>query len=910
VTIRNPDPPALTEWILRLAMSRSAADAVVGDLLEELMRRRLRGTLPRSPRLWLVGQALVHAAGAIIVRHPRQTAHQETMNMNGSRLNDGAAMPKPARHTASFFHSLRQDFRYAARLMRRNPGFTLVAGLTLALGIGANTAIFTVANAVLLRPLPFADPARLVVVGHQASEDFAGVVGYTTIHDWRNRSRSFDTLAVIRGWTATANEPGEPERIAAMRVSWNYFRMLGVRPALGRAFEPADDRPDTRYVVILSHGLWQRRFGSDPHVIGRTIQLNDRPFTIVGVMPANYSPIISAHFYQPADLWAPLGYDVSEPSACRSCQHLRALGRLAPGYSIDQAGAELNAIQASLRTAYPNEYENVPVAVTTLGYELAGRIQPVLYVLMAGVGFVLLIACANVANLLLARAAGRGTELALRAAIGASRLRLVQQLITESVLLAIFGGGVGVAVSAVVLPTLVRLAPPELAGFDRLILDRTVLAFALLLSLLTGILFGLAPAWQIVRVDVQTMLRQGARHLLGSSSSGARRALVVVDLALALVLLVGAGVMLRSVERLLDVDPGFDPSRVVTAQLAFVGKAWAEDEPVRVAGDAILDRVRALPGVESAGLTSQIPLAGTIDTWGFHIEGRMAANPAEDPSVEHYSVTPSYFQAMRIPLRRGRLFTAADTRNSLPVMIIAETTARTLWANEDPIGKRVRVPDAGNGPWRTVVGIVGDVRHYDLAERPTPQMYLPQSQVTDSYPILTIRATGDADGVAEAVRQAVWSVDKTVPIYDVSTLDARVSQSVRPRWFVMLLLSCFATISVLMAAVGVYGVVASLVSQRTREFGIRLALGAQPRDLARMLVRGGTVLTAMGVSAGAVLGAALARFLGSLTYGVSTLDPITFVACALLLGGVALAAHWMPIRHAMCLDPVDALRQD
>jgi putative ABC transport system permease protein len=879
--MRNDQRPALAEWILRLTMSRPVADTVIGDLLEELSRRERHGAMPRFRRLWLVAHALAHAAAAVAA---------------------GVATS-----SASWRH-VPQDCRYALRLMREKPGFTIVAVLTLALGIGANTAIFTVANAVLFRPLPFGEPERLVVIGHQNSEGFASNVGYMTVDDWRSRSRTLDAFVAIRSWTATVEGQGEPERLTAMRVNWDYFKMLGVAPMLGRSFEAGDDRPNTRFVVILSHGLWQRRFGSDPRVIGRTIQVNERAFTVVGVLPAGYSSIISAHFYQPAELYAPLGYDLSEQSACRSCQHLKALGRLAPGQSVDQARAELNAIHGTLREAHPKDYENIPVALTTLDYELAGRIQPAIYVLIGSVGFVLLIACANVANLLLARASGRQTEMALRGALGASRSRLVQQLLTESLLLAVTGALVGLSVGALALPTLVHLAPPELTHFDRLTIDARVLGFGLALSLLTGLLFGLAPAWQIARVDAQAALRQGARQLLGSSSSTARRALVVIDLALALVLLLGAGVMLRSVQRLLDVDPGFDPHQVVTAQLAFVGQAWAEDEPVRVAADTILDRVRALPGVEAAGLASQVPLGGNMDTWGFHIEGRIAANPAEDPSAERYSVTPSYFHTMRIPLRRGRLFGAEDTRGSLPVMIIGETTARSLFPGEDPIGKRVRVPTATDGPWRTIVGVVGDVRHYDLAERPTPQMYLPQAQVTDSFPILTIRAGGDAGALAAAVRQAVWSVAKTVPIYDVSTLEARVGQSVRRRWFVMFLLSCFATIAVVMAAVGVYGVVASLVSQRTREFGIRLALGAQPRDLVRLLVRGGVSLTAIGVGAGAMLGAALTQLLRSLTYGVSALDPLTFLACGVILGAVALVAHWMPIRRAMRLDPVDALR--
>ena len=631
-------------------------------------------------------------------------------------------------HCYTMIIDLARDTLYAARLLRRSPGFAAIALITLALGIGANTAIFSVLNAVLLRPLPYADPDRLVLIGERGPTGSAGNVGYTTFLDWRDRSHAFEEMALIRSWIPTLITNGEPERISGLRVSANFFHMLGVKPMVGRDFTAAEDTPDLWRVVIVSDGLWRRRFGADPSVVGRVVTMNDLQYTIIGVMPPSFEPLISERFYQRADMWALVGYDRSLPSACRSCQHLKALARINAGVPIEAARADIDAVQAQLRRELPSEYTPGAMTLVALRDELTGGMRPVLGVLMGAVGFVLLIACANVASLLLARIARREHDLALRAALGASRARLVRQMMVESALLAIAGGAIGMAVSAVTVPLLVHLTPSTIARLADAKMDVRVLAFSSAISLATAFLFGLLPAIRASRIDLQASLHGDGRKTAHAPTSVARRLLVAADVAMAVVLLVGAGLMIKSVERLLGVNPGFDPDHVLTMQISMVGQAYRQDDAVVAKTDAMVARLRALPGVEAAAAAGQIPLGGNGDTWGFHIEGRPAG--PEDPSVERYSVTPEYFSVMRIPLRRGRLFTGADRAGAEAVMLIGEQTARALWPGADPIGQHVKIGGL-TGPSRTIVGIVGDVRHHALAAPPTMQMYTPQAQVTD-----------------------------------------------------------------------------------------------------------------------------------------------------------------------------------
>jgi putative ABC transport system permease protein len=803
-----------------------------------------------------------------------------------------------------------QDLRYAARTLARSRGFTAVAVLTLALGIGANTAVFSFVDSVLLRELPYADADRLVAVGDANSGSSVDNIGFATFQDLRDRNRTFDSMAAVRSWMPTLVAGGEAERIPAMRVSWNYFAMLGVRPALGEDFRPEQDRPETWPVLMLSDRLWRRRFDADPSVIGRTVRMNDRDYRIVGVLPPQFEPLISSRYYQAAQLWAPMGYDASLPFACRSCQHLKAFGRLRAGVPLAAARADLDSVRLQLAREYPKDYPPGSMGVVLLREEISGGARSMLLVLLGAVGFVLLIACANVANLSIARSLRRSREMAIRAGLGAGRWRLIRQLLTESLLLAAAGGAAGVLLAAASLKSLTRLAPDSLPRLEQVGLDYRVLGFAAAASLATGLLFGLLPAWRGSRLDLQSGLASDSRSSVGSASPRARGFLVAAELAVALTLLTGAGLMVKSVGRLLRVDPGFATDGILTLQLSLIGSAYAEDPAVLAFQDRLLDRVRSLPGVEAAALAGQIPLGGNGDSFGFHVEGPTAANPAEDPPAERYSVTPDYFRLMRIPLKRGRLFKEADRAGGDPVMMVSETTARLFWPGQDPIGRRVRVGGT-SAPWRTVVGVAGDVKHSDLASRSTPQMYLPQTQMTDSYLVLVVKSnTARPEALTSSIRQLVRGLDPGVPIYGVATMEERVESAVGQRRFVLRLLGGFSMLALVLAGIGLYGVLSYAVAQRTREIGVRLALGAAQRDIFRLVLGSGSATVASGLIAGLGCSLALNRFLGSQLFEVSATDPSTLAVAAALLALVAFVAHWLPARRAMRVDPIEALRND
>ncbi len=809
-----------------------------------------------------------------------------------------------------FLDTLIQDLRYGARMLRRAPGFTAAAVITLALGIGGNTAIFTIVDAVLLRPLPYADPDRLVTIGDRDSDGMASSVGFLTAMDWRERSRTLEQIIVMRSWLPTLVSDEEAERLPAVRVSWNYFDMMGVRPALGRSFTPEEDRPEAWRVLILSDQLWRRRFGADPSVVGRTVVMNDREYRVVGVMPPSFEPLDAARFYAPAQVWAPLGYDQTTPDACRSCRHLRAFARIQPGATIADVTAEMDGIRARHAADYPAEFKPGSTAVVPLAEAINGSVRPALGVLLAAVGLVLFIACANVANLLLARSFSRRRELALRAALGAGRGRIIRQLLTESALLSVGGAVLGIGLALLAVESLSTLVPVSLPRLDQVSVDGRVLAFTAGLTLLTMFLFGLLPAWRGAGAGLQPAIASGGRGSAGGSSR-ARSVLVVANLALALVLLAGAGVMLRTVAALTRVNPGIDPTGVMTLQFSLVGKAYAEDIAVRAFQERLLDRLRVLPGVTGAALAGLIPFADNFDCRGFHAVGRMKANTAEDPCIQRYGVTPDYARVMGVPLRRGRFFDATDTATSPPVIVISQATAAAVWGDADPIGAQVRLGNAARGPWRTVIGIVGDGHHADLTAPVTAAVYTPQSQQTDSYLIAVIKSAGtDPAVLAAPVRAAIRDLDPAVPIYDVATLSSLVDAASAQHVFVMRLLAGFALIAVLLAATGLYGVLAYGISQRTREVGVRVALGAQPGHVMRLVLGEGALLTAAGLGFGLVGAFAATRQLGALVYGVSAADLATFAAAAGLLTAVALAAHIIPIRRALHVSPIVALRQE
>jgi putative ABC transport system permease protein len=799
-----------------------------------------------------------------------------------------------------------QDARYGVRALLRAPAFTAAALLTIALGIGANVAIFSLVYAVLLRPLPYADADRIVVIGDTSPAGDVETMGFATVKDVRERTLALESVAAVRSWSPTLVVNGEAERLPAMRVSWQFFEMLGSAPAIGRGFTAAEDAPERYGVVILGDGLWRRRFGADPGVLGRKIRMNDVEFEIVGVMPPDFEELVSAHFYQPAEIWAPLGYDTTLSSACRTCRHLMTIGKIKAGVSLEQAHADLNAIRRQLATEHPNEYAPGEMAAERLADVLAGPVRPALLVLLGAVALILLIACANVANLLLARASTRSRELAVRAALGASRRRLVWQMLTESMILSSTGGALGMAAAAMLVRSLDSIAPIDIPR--SVAIDGTVLTFAVALSLLTGVAFGLVPAMRVSALRVNDVLRADPRT--HPSSGRARHVLVVADVALALVLLIGAGLMLRTVARLVDASPGFDPSGVLTLQFSLVGEAYREDAAVLRFQERLMEHVRALPGAEEVAIAGQIPMGGNVDRWGFHIEGRGAENPMENPSVERYSVTPDYFRTLRIPLLRGRLLTDRDTASSPPVMVVSETTARTLFGGEDPIGKRVRIAAGDTAP-HTIVGIAGDVRHRALTDSADAQMYLPQAQVTDSYLVLTLRARNGRPGpLAADVRRIVRELDPAVPIYDVALLDDLVGRSFADRRFVMRLLTAFAGLALLLAGIGLYGLVSYVVAQRTREFGVRIALGARRSDILGLVLRAAAASLGIGLLIGVAGAAVLARWLDSLLFGIPPVDHVSIAAAVASLAAVALIAHIAPAARALCVDPVHALRND
>ncbi len=810
----------------------------------------------------------------------------------------------------SVVETLGQDIRYGLRTLRRTPGFTAAALLTLALGIGANTAIFTIVNAVLLRPLPYFEPDRLVTVGDRTPAGYSSNVGFTTLIDWRERSRNFEQFALMRGWQPTLVVNGEAERLAAVRVSWNYFDMMGVRAALGRGFTEAEDHPNTWRVLVLSDGLWRRRFNADPSIVGRTITMNDREYRIVGVMPAGFEPLDAIHYYRvAADMWAPIGYEVGGDSACRSCQHLRAFGRLKPGVSVAQATAEMNVIREAMRREHPQDYEEGSIAIVPLRDALTGRVRPALLVLLGAVGFVLLIACANVANLLLARSVARQRELTLRTVLGASRARIARQLLTESMMLSSAGAMLGLGLAAMGVRGLAAVAPVSLPRFDAVAIDAGVLAFTAIVAVATGVLFGLVPAWRGASSASQTLAIDSRTSVGGSGR--VRAALVIADLVLALILLAGAGLMLRTMASLTRTSPGFTTERILTLQFSLGGKAYAEDPAVVAFQNRVLERLRALPGVESAALADEVPFGGDYDCRGFHAQGRMKANTVDDPCIERYGVTPDYARLMGIPLRRGRFISAEDTSASQPVLVVSESTAKLVWGSDDPIGSQVRLGGPTDPPWYTVVGVVGDVHHEDVTQPVTAAMYTAETQFTDSSLFAIVKASaGDPVSLTAPVRQVLRELDASVPVYGIATLPALVQQSSAQRLFVMQLLAGFATVAVFLAAIGLYGVVSYGVAQRTREVAVRVALGAQRRDVFRLVLWRGLGLVGIGVAIGLVSALAATRFLGTLIFGVSPVDPPTFLSAAALLTLVALAAHVVPIRRALRIDPAQALRAE
>lgn len=876
-------PPRSAVRLIEWRFSAEDAEAIIGDLTEEFGARRSQSG-DRSARRWFWRQAL----GSLVAR--RRDLAPETTGTGSNVLSSVAA-----------------DLRFGLRSLRRAPGFAVAAIATLSLGIGAATAVGTAASRTLLRPLPFPTGDRLIVAGDD-SDGSLGNVGFETALDWRARVTSLDELAIIRGWQPTLTRPDGAVRINGERVSWNYFRMLGVQLQLGRDFEKTDDTPDNWRVVILSDGLWRRQFGGSPSVIGTSIDFNGRTYLVAGVLPASFEPLIEEKLSQGAEIWAPLGYAIGGDSSCRSCRHLRSVGRLRAGVTIAQASAELATVHAGLRREHPNDYTEAPPHMVMLHDLIAESMARPMQLLMGAVGFVLLVACANVAGLLIARSSDRTREMALRSALGASRGRLMRQLVVESTTLALVSAGIGLALARGGLVLLAARAPLSIPRLDGAAGDPWLFGVAALVTLASLFACALIPALMSSRVSLESALRDG-RQTATPGALRAREWLMAIEIAAALLVIAGGGLMYRTVGHLLRVDPGFRSDGVITAGLQLVGQRWAEDRDVRVFQTALLERVRSLPGVESAALAGQVPLGGDYDRRSMKVIGRPPVSEADEPSLERYSVTPDYFKVMRIPLKQGRWLTDTDRFETENVILIGETTAREVFPGESPIGKQVRFGSDRNPHLMTIVGIVGDVRHYSLATKPNPQFYSTQEQITDSFLTLVVKAA-HPEQLAGAIRREVAALAPDVPIYAIAQLDDVVASSIATRSFLMVLLAALGGITLVLAGVGLYGVVSQGVAVRRRELGIRVALGASRSSVLTLIARRGVIVFIGGAVVGLAGAAGAGYAIQSQLYETRPLDPVTMISAVGALALVAVAAHFVPIRRALRTDPRETLRAD
>ena len=811
--------------------------------------------------------------------------------------------------------TLLQDIRYGIRMLLKRPSFTLIAVIALALGIGANTAIFSVVNAVLLRPLPFPQAERLMNVWETNPQrgQKRAAVSYPDFADWRAQNHVFEYMSTYHDSDFILTGGSEPLRLSGAVVNADLFPLLGATPSLGRAFTTDEDKPgESGRVVVLSHGLWQRQFNADPHITGRAIALNGSSYTVVGVMPAGFQfPIEST----PIELWTTVAGDAagSDPiTSQRGAHYMSVIARLKPGVTQAQAQADLDTIAARLAQQYPDTNAHRGTNVMSALESLVGDVRPALLILLGAVGCVLLIACANVANLLLARATTRHKEIAIRAALGASRLRVVRQLLTESVLLALAGGALGLLVALWGGDLLVALSGEDIPRAAQVGLDVRVLGFTLLVSFVTGVLFGLVPALHAARFDLTESLKEGGR----SGTEGARRnhvrsALVVAEVAIALVLLVGAGLLMQSLRRLQHVNPGFDAHNVLTLNVTLPEVRYKTPQQVEFYRN-LRERVAQLPGVTSASVVFPLPLSGDRIGISFETEGRPLP-PSDLPVTEFRTINPDYFHTLNIPLRKGRDFTARDDAHAPGVIIVNEAFAQKFFPNEDPIGRRIKPgisTDENEPVMREIVGVVGNVRHRSLSTAAEPEAYVPHAQVPFGSMTLVVKTAPDARSLVSAVRNEVRALDKDLPVYNVKTLEDYLAASVAQPRFNTLLLASFAGLALVLTAVGLYGVMSYAVVQRTHEMGIRIALGAQTGDVLKLVVGQGMLLALIGVGMGLLASLAATRVLASLLYEVSAADPLIYAGITLLITTVALLACYIPARRATKVDPMVALRYE
>ena len=870
-----------------------------------------------NPHLWLI-----QFIGVIVPRRLRadwkqeweaELRYRELLLADWDRLNWKTKIDLARRSLGAFWDALVlqprrledemfQDLRYGARMLVNNPGFAFVSVLTLALGIGANTAIFSIVNAVLLQPLPFSEPDRLVWVwgnirngGNRAS---TSPLDYL---DYRARNTSFEHFAATYSIPAFFNltGTGDPERLQGQAATGNFFQALGVNAAIGSTFLLENEEPGRDQVVVLSYRLWQRRFGGDPSLIGKTLSLDGRSFEVIGVMPANFN------FPRNTELWTPMNFRIAPDMMQRKAHFLRPVGRLKPGVTLAQAQADMDAVAANLEAQYPESNTGWNLRMVPLQEQLVGNIRPTLRVLFGAVGLVLLIACANVANLLLVRASSRRKEIALRMALGAGRFRIVRQMLTESMLLALAGGTAGVFLAAWGIDLLVGFSGNDIPPTAKIGIDGMVLGFTLCVSLLTGIVFGLVPALPATQpAKLSETLKEGGRA--GSSRNRTRNLLVVFETAIAVVLLIGAGLLIRSFIRLQNVGPGFDAANVLTVRIDLPREKYNSPEKTAAFWSQLHDRIAVLPGVEAVGMNTELPLSGQPNDTPFSVEGRPPVQPNQQFGADFRRVNQDYLRSLRIPLKRGRDFTAQEVRQGAHVVLISEILADGVFPGEDPLGQRLLLGLKETIPFE-IIGIVGDIRHRTLEAAPFATMYLP---ALEGWTNLTIRAAGDPLRLAAAVRKEVQAIDPDQPIAAVRSMEQVVAESVGAPRYRTLLLGLFAFVALLLAAIGIYGVTSYAVAQRTHEIGIRMALGAQTRAVHRLVIGQGITLALVGVSAGLIGAFALTRLLAGLLFGVTATDPLTFTGVAVILTVIALIACWIPARRAARVDPMVALRHD
>ena len=807
------------------------------------------------------------------------------------------------------FADLRQDLRYGLRTLAKNPAFTSIAIVALALGIGANSAIFSVVDAVLLRPLPFKKPEQLVMLWENATH-----LGFpkntpspANFLDWQKQAGAFTGMAAMVERSFNLTGVGEPERLDGRRVSANLFDLLGVRAVLGRTFVPDDDRPGS-HVVLLSYSLWQRRFGSDPSVIGRALALNGESYTVIGIMPRFVQ--LPGFANRNDQLWVPIAFPPEE-AAQRGNHFLEVIARMKPGITLKQAQAEMETIAARLAQQYPDYNTRLGAVVVPLHEEVVGDIKPALLVLLGAVGFVLLIACANVANLLLARAAVRQKEIALRLALGASRSRLMRQFLTESVLLAVFGAGLGLLLALGGIRILKTFIPATISQVQTINIDARVLIFTALVAILTGIGFGLAPALQASHLNLNDTLKEGGRDAGGGRKGNRLRDLLVIgEVAVSFVLLIGAGLLINSFFHLRNLEPGFRADHLLTMKVDLSEVKYPDRERRAAFFDEVIRRVRALPGVQSAAVAGNLPLTYNGDSMNISVEGVPDPPPDQRPDVIFRAIGPGYFGTMGISIIRGRDFTDQDKADSKNVVVISEKTAQHFWHGQDSIGRRLKPGSStSNTPWREVIGIVRDVRQNDFIAAPKMQMYFTYRQLKDLAPnALVIRTSIEPLSLAASARDAIWSVDKDQTVADIDTMEHIVAEAVARQRFSMLLLGLFATLALLLASVGIYGVMTYSVAQRTHEIGIRIALGARRADVLQMTIKQGLRLVGAGMILGLAAAFILTRVLESLLFGISATDPVTFFGISLVLLAVAILASYLPALRATKVDPIIALR--